>query len=164
MNDISIKEELKETLAKYRIIEQELENLEKQKQMLRSKIQLLLENLGQTSYNTVIEEKPIALQLKYQTDIKYNEELLKHRLGDKYIHILEPDLKKIKQHLHEITPALAHYMETIGSPSRDKIKELILGGEFDKQDFSGAFKKIHKTTLYVKKQPLYIKTDEKTPW
>ncbi len=160
---MNTREELQVILAEYRKIEKELEYLEQQKQALREKIRGLLEDSGRTHYFIVVDNEPVVLDLKQHTEVRYNEALLQQRLGPKYGRILSPDLKKIRQHLQEITPALTPYLDKIGSPSRAIIKELILHGEFDKHEFQGAFEKVEKTTLYVKKSP-GGGSDGNTPW
>ena len=99
----------------------------------------------------MVDNEPVALDLKEHTEVRYNEALLQQRLGPRYARILAPDLKKIRQHLQEITPALTPYLDKIGAPSRDIIKQLILSGEFSTSEFQGTFKKIQKKTLYVRK-------------
>ncbi len=148
---MNTKEELQAILTEYHLIENQLEYLEQQKQALREKIRGLLEDEGRTHYFIVVDDQPVALDLKEYTEVRYNEALLQQRLGPRYTRILSPDLKKIRQHLQEITPALTPYLDKIGSPSRDIIKQLILSGEFGKNEFQGTFEKVQKTTLYVRK-------------
>ena len=161
---MSTKEEFQLILARYREIEQEMEYLEQQKQVLREEIRNFLQESGRTHYFMVVNDEPIALDLKQHTEVRYNEVLLQQRLGARYTRVLKPDLKKIKQHLQDITPVLTPYLDKIGSPSRDVIKELILKGEFDKHDFQGTFEKIQKTILYVRKPPPGSGHDENNPW
>lgn len=151
---MEITEELKPILEQYRKIEQELENLEQRKQTLRTRIQGVLDGKGQTFHSQMVNGEPMILVLKQHTEIRYNEEILRRRLGNEYVSILKPDLKKIKTHLQEITPALLPYLEKIGTPSRETIKYLIGEGKLEQQQFQGAFEKTMKTTLFVKKQPV----------
>ncbi len=123
----------------------------------------MLEGEGRTHYFLVVDNEPAILDLRQHTEVRYNEALLQQRLGPRYARILSPDLKKIRQHLQEITPALTPYLDKIGSHSRDIIKQLILSGEFDKHEFQGAFEKVEKTTLYVKKSK-GSSADGNTPW
>ena len=160
---MNTREELQVILTEYRMIEKELEYLEQQKQALREKIRGLLKEEGRTRYFIVVDNEPVVLDLRQHTEVRYNEALLQQRLGPKYVRILSPDLKKIRQHLQEITPVLTPYMDKIGSPSRDIIKQLILSGEFDKHEFQGTFEKVEKTTLYVKKST-GGNPDGNTPW
>ena len=148
---MNTKEELQVVLAEYRLIEEQLEYLEQQKQILREKIRGLLENERRNHYFLVVDNEPVALDLKKHTEVRYNEALLRQRLGPRYVRVLAPDLKKIRQHLQEITPALTPYLDRIGAPSRDIIKQLILSGEFSTSEFQGTFEKVQKTTLYVRK-------------
>lgn len=148
---MNTKEELQVILAEYRLIEEQLEYLEQQKRILREKIRGLLESEGRNHYFLVVDNEAVALDLKKHTEVRYNEALLRQRLGPRYVRVLTPDLKKIRQHLQEITPALAPYLDKIGTPSREMIKQLILSGEFSTSEFQGTFEKVQKKILYVRK-------------
>ncbi len=103
---MNTKEELQAILTEYRMIEKELEYLEQKKQALREKIRSLLEGEGRTHYFLVVDNEPAILDLRQHTEVRYNEALLQQRLGPRYARILSPDLKKIRQHLQEITGSL----------------------------------------------------------
>ena len=62
-------------------------------------------------------------------EIRYDENLLRAKLGKEYDRILQPDMAKIRHHLTELGPALTPYLEKIGSPSREKIRQLVSSGE-----------------------------------
>jgi len=53
----------------------------------------------------------------------------------------------------ELSPILAPHLEKIGSPSREKIRQLVSSGEIPLDIFRGAFQKIQKSILFVKKHP-----------
>jgi hypothetical protein len=48
---------------------------------------------------------------------------------------------------------MVHYLDKIGSPSRAKTRQFISSGEIPLDAFRGAFQKIPKSILFVKKQP-----------
>jgi hypothetical protein len=143
--------ELNRLMAEYRVMEKEMARLEETKKELRAAIQRLLEEEGKSAYAAVVNGEPIVLELKTHTEIRYDENLLIARLGRDYDRILQPDIAKIRRHLVELGPVLAPHLEKIGSPSRLKIRQLVSSGEIPIEAFRGAFQKIQKTILFVKK-------------
>ncbi|MBF0229505.1 MAG: hypothetical protein HQK63_07935 [Desulfamplus sp.] len=158
-------ERLNNILKRYKEIEAQLELLTKEKEELRNHIKLLLTESENNIYNTRIDNEVINISLINKSDIKYDESMLKERLGDKYYLILKPNIVKIRKNLSEIESFLAPCLDKIGSPSRDIIKERIGNGEFSISDFKGSFKKVIKSTLYVKKRMVCDnKFDGNTPY
>ncbi len=154
---------LQKLIIEYRVIEKKIDSLAQQKQALREKLQTLMTQSGQTYHQTALDEERVIIKIVPRTEIRYDEALLRDRLGDQYRMVLEPDLKKIKSHLPQITPALEPYIEAIGSPSRDRIKDLITTGLLMKEDFKGAFRKIDKSIMFVKKRSLDEPSYESAP-
>jgi hypothetical protein len=151
---------LQDLLIRYQEIDQELERLEIEKKALRESIKENLRDSGKFFHSSAVGDEQYILELKESTEVQYDEKILAQRLGKDYLLILKPDIKKIRQHLHEMQPAWAPYLAQIGTPSRAFIRRQISNGVLDQQAFQGAFKKIHKETLYVKKRPLNAKMDE----
>ena len=145
--------ELHRLLAEYRIMEQEMARLEDTKKTLRARMQRLIEEEGKSAFAATVDGVPIVLELKTHMEIRYDETLLRARLGKEYDRILQPDMAKIRHHLTELGPALTPYLEKIGSPSREKIRQLVSSGEIPIDAFRGAFQKIQKSILFVKKHP-----------
>jgi len=143
--------ELNRLLAEYRVMEKEMARLDETKKTLRAAIQRVLDEEGKSAYAAIVNGEPIVLQLKTQTEIRYDENLLRTRLGREYDRILQPDIAKIRRHLMELEPVLAPHLEKIGSPSRQKIRQLVSSGEIPLEVFRGAFQKIQKSILFVKK-------------
>lgn len=151
--------ELHRLLAEYRKMEREMARLEDTKKTLRAAIQRILEEEGKSIFLANVDDEQIILELKPRMEIRYNEDLLRSRLGQDYRRILQPDIAKIRQHLSELGPFLAPHMEMIGSPSRKKIQQLVSSGEIPMDAFRGAFQKINKPVLFVKKRPPLCDSD-----
>lgn len=145
--------EMRRLLAEYRVVEKELARLEETKKSLRAEMKRLLEETGQRAFSAVVDGEPVSLELKTHTEIRYDEALLRTRLGRDYDRILQPDMAKIRSHLMELSPALVPHLDKIGSPSRVKIRQLISSGAIPLDAFRGAFQKVQKSILFVKKQP-----------
>jgi hypothetical protein len=143
--------ELHRLLAEYRVMEMEMARLEETRKTLRAAIQGLLEAEGKTAFAAAVNGEQILLELKTHTEIRYDETLLRTRLGNDYHRVLKPDIAKIRRHLAELGPILAPHLDIIGSPSRDKIRQLVSSGEIRLEAFRGTFQKIQKSILFVRK-------------
>jgi hypothetical protein len=143
--------ELHQLLAEYQVLEKELARLEEAKKTMRAAIQKLLEEEGKSSFLLTVNGEPILLELKTHVEIRYDENLLRSRLGKDYGRILQPDIAKIRHHLAELSPILTPHLDQIGSPSRTIIKQLVSTGEISLEVFRGAFQKIQKSILFVRK-------------
>ncbi len=148
-----IQAELDATLREYQENERKLDALTQEKQRLRERIQRLLRATGKACHNATLGDEQLLVSLKTRTDVQYDEERLRRKLGDRYHLILEPDVKKVRRHLGALRTALSPYLDRIGSPSRELVRKRILSGELAQGDFHGTFEKTEKTTLYVKKRP-----------
>lgn len=144
--------ELHRLLAEYRVMEKEMARLEETRRTLRAAIQGLLEAEGTSAFAAIVSGEQILLELKTHTEIRYDEALLRTRLGTDYHRVLKPDMAKIRRHLAELSPILAPYLDIIGSPSREKIRQLVSSGEIPLDAFRGTFQKIQKSILFVRKQ------------
>jgi hypothetical protein len=80
-------------------MEKEMARLEETKKTLRAAIQKLLEEEGKPAFAAIVNGEQILLELKTYTEIRYDENLLRARLGREYERILQPDIAKIRRHL-----------------------------------------------------------------
>jgi hypothetical protein len=110
-----------------------------------------------------------ALKVRYNetTAIEYNETLLHDRLGDRYLTLLAPDLRKIRLNLEKLESLFSPVLSLIGSPSPDKVRLAIENGIVNKESFAGAFKKTVKRFVAVGKawtgDPIDIPDDIESP-
>lgn len=148
---MNVHEELRTCLAEYMKIEERLKVLNDEREALRTKMRGLLMESRVSGCNVLLEKTLLNVRLTHNTTITYDEPLLRERLKENYPKILKPDIKKIRSHMAEIEPLLKPLLETIGSPSRTRIKEKIESGELRMEDFKNAFQKTEKSTLYVRK-------------
>jgi len=89
--------ELHRLLAEYRGMEKETARIEETKKTLRAAIQGLLEEEGKSAFAAIVNGEQILLELKTHTEIRYDETLLRTRLGKEYEQILQPDMAKIRR-------------------------------------------------------------------
>ena len=76
--------ELHRLLAEYRVMEKEMARLEETRKTLRAAIQGLLEAEGTSAFAAIVNGEQILLELKTHTEIRYDEALLRTRLGIDY--------------------------------------------------------------------------------
>ncbi len=146
-------EALQALLQEYRQVESEIAAMEEERQSLRARIVEVMTAAGKDHVSLTVGNEPLFLVLEKRSEITYNENLLRERLGDKYIDILDPDPRKLRRYPPEMRDALIPFLDQVGSPSRDRIRDAIERGDVQQSAFEGAFEKTRKTILYVKKRP-----------
>ncbi len=151
---MDVNEALQALLREYRQVEREIEAMEEDRRTLRDRIRKLMEAAGKDHVSLTAGDEPLFLVLEKRVKIVYDEELLRKRLGNKYIDILDPDPRKLRRYPPEMREALQPFLEAIGSPSRQRIRSAIASGDIPQKVFEGAFEKKRETILYVKKRPL----------
>ena len=140
---------VQEALKRYVEIQEEVAKLETEKKQCRGVLMAYMQETKQTLWSPSLDSKQLTVRYFQKTTIKYDEALLQQRLGDKYLHLLEPDMAKIKTHLQEVAPLLQPALQQIGSPSREKVKAAVEAGTIDRKAFEGAFTKIDASVFSV---------------
>jgi len=146
-------DEIIDLTTQYQQVILEIDGLEQQKLQLKTQIQQYLESLQQSSISIPLDDERVSLELKQQTSIEYDEKLLKRRLGDTYLDILEIDAVKLRKWSMD-TNELSDYMDDVGAPSPKKIEVMIENGTLDESDLAGTFKKRITSILYIKRNPV----------
>lgn len=138
-------------LARYSEIEQKLAALNEEREQIRTQIKSHLLGTGRHFLVAHQPNESFEIEVKHRVNVTYDEAKLKQRLGERYRLILEPDLKKLRQNLPQLKPALTPYLELIGSPTKERVQEKITSGEMQLDDFRGAFEKTSVDTLYIRR-------------
>ena len=94
-----------------------------------------------------IDGKPILVVHEYKTSVRYDEPLLRERLGTRYMDILEIDGAKIRKNRELVRPLLASVLDKIGTPAASRVEEAVKSGLVSVVDFQGAFRKV--VTPYI---------------
>ncbi len=145
-------EDLQALLREYRQVEAEIDAMEADRQSLRLRIQEVMTAAGHDTESVTVDDETLFLVLEHRSEISYQEDTLRERLGEKYIGILDPDPRKLRRCPPEVRVALEPYLDRIGSPSRQRIRQAIETGALQASLFEGAYEKKRKTILYVKKR------------
>jgi hypothetical protein len=143
--------DIEATLRSYLKIQRQDYELQEEKAQLQK---ILTEHLSKSPdgyWFPVVDGTELKVRFARDTEIEYDETLLRARLGGKYKCLLRPDLRKIRQHLSELEEILSPVLDKVGTPDRAKVKAAIDSGNVKREIFSGAFRKETKTRLAVMK-------------
>lgn len=144
--------QLTDLLSRYALIEQQIANLHEQREALRAEIKACVVSSGQDTWRVPLSQHAYKVNVLRRENVSYREDVLRERLGEKYPLILEPDARKLRQNLDCLQPVLHPFLELIGSPSRERVRESIHSGQLAVHDFQGAFEKTFTETLYISRQ------------
>ena len=143
--------EIEKALRRYLEIQAEEQKLKEEKSDLRERISEHMADLQMKYWYPKIDDQALKVRYHTITAIEYNETLLHDRLGDRYLAILAPDLRKIRLHLDKLESLFTPVLSLIGSPSPEKVRVAIENGIVNKEFFTGAFKKTVKRFVAVSK-------------
>ena len=121
--------------------------MEKERESLRDLLVKELEGKVPAKWHSSVDGKPILVVHEYKTSVRYDEQLLKDRLGAKYIDILEIDGTKIRKNRELVRPLLVPVLDKIGTPASSRVENAVRSGSIAVSDFQGAFRKI--VTPYI---------------
>ncbi len=150
MNDAAVPSpELCELLKTYEAIQREEKALHERKAALKEKLVAHMQALNANEWLPRVDGRLFKVRYRHAVNIDYDEDALRQRLGERYRHVLGPDLRKLRYHLDEVTPLLESQMEVIGSPVPDKVKAAVEAGLIRADEFKGAFEKTEKHYITV---------------
>ena len=158
---------LPDLIAELDALEEQLEQLGERKAELRTAIADTMAASGLDNYQTAIGDRPIRVRITRQTKVDYDEDLLRERLGDRYTLLLEPDPTRIRKNMDVVEPLRDPVLDVVGAPSRERVEQLVRDGTIQAGEFSGAFSKEVRTTLYVRRKkvrPAGSRVDEDAPY
>ena len=134
-------------IRRYMQIQREIAQLENEKEQLRNMLAKELDGKVPSRWHLTIDGKPILVVHELKTAVRYDEQLLRERLGAKYTEILEIDGAKIRRNRELVRPLLESVLDKIGTPAPSRVKAAVRSGFLAVEDFKGAFRK--SVTPYV---------------
>ena len=159
--------EIEKALRRCLEIQAEEKRLKEEKTGLREMIGEHMADLQMKYWYPKVDGQALKVRYNETTAIEYNETLLHDRLGDRYLTILAPDLRKIRANLGKLESLFTPVLSLIGSPSPDKVRVAVENGIVSKESFAGAFKKTVKRFVAVGKArtgvPIDIPDDIESP-
>ena len=140
-------EEIQAVLARYLAIQDEERRIRQEKAELQER---LAAHMGRAElWDVRVADKDVRVRCQERTEIQYDEDVLRKRLGDRYTSILVPDLRKMRAALGRLQPYLEPALPMIGSPDPERVKAAIQSGTVRKEEFAGAFEKTVRHSVRV---------------
>jgi hypothetical protein len=152
--------EIEEALKRYIDIQAEQTRLQEEKARLQERLKSFLAPTGGTQWQVALADERLKVIYREKTDVEYDEDVLRERLGDRYRMILSPDVRKIKAALGGLKGALEPYLPQIGSPDSSKVRDAVQSGLVTTDEFHGAFVKRRRQTVAVTR---LREREDKTP-
>jgi hypothetical protein len=149
MSETNVSPAIAQELIRYLEIQEQVRQLEEEKAAIKLRLEKSLESYAEPFWYPTVNNQPLKIRVKHDTEITYNEEMLRQRLGPQYPLILKVDPVKIRRQLAVIEPFLAPVLDQVGSPNREQIRAAIENGSIAKETFAGAFEKTSRTTIAV---------------
>ena len=153
--------EIESLLKRYIEIQQEEQRLKEEKASLQDALAEYMDRNQQSLWFPVVDNRKLKVRYRTTTSIKYKEDHLRERLGERYSAILTPDIRKIRRKMTAIEEALVPFLRIIGSPSPDRVRESIEKGLVRKEEFESAFEKttrqyVSVATLEIEEPPAVV--------
>lgn len=138
-------------LRRYLEIQNSEAALKEEKSALQERLGRYMAGKSATLWMPEVDGQSLKVRRQSQQIVEYDEEVLRRRLGARYLSILAPDPKKIRAHLDELAPVLTPYLDRVGSPQPQTVRAAIEQGLVSKDDFAGAFRKEVRERVAVMK-------------
>lgn len=120
--------DMEDLLRCYLKIQDESRRLEAERKSLRDKIASVLSLSGKTGHDMLVDQCPLHIRCEPKTIYKFDDQLLRARLGRAYYDILEPDTQKLKAHMDEVVRCLAPIIHKVAVPSGKRLDAAIHAG------------------------------------
>lgn len=128
-------------IRRYMEIQREIAVLEQEKERLRDSLVHELQGKVPPRWHSVIDGKPLWVLHGHKTTVRYDEPLLKERLGERYTEILEIDATKVRKNRELVRPLIAPVLDRVGTPAAARVEAAIRSGSLTIDSFKGAFSK-----------------------
>jgi ElaB/YqjD/DUF883 family membrane-anchored ribosome-binding protein len=142
-------EEIQEVLKEYTALQQEEQTLKERKHALQEKLKSHLRSGEKNIWYPEVDGVRLKVSCRSTSNVEYDEETLRARLGERYSSLLDPDIKKLRAELPNLGNELEPLLDRIGSPSPDKVKAAVENGTVSAEEFKGAFTKTTKEYISV---------------
>ena len=135
--DTAMPEKTAQAIRRYMEIQREMARLEQEKEELRNLIAKELDGQVPASWRPTLDAKPLVVMHGYRTTVKYEEDILRERLGDRYREILEIDSTKIRKNRELVRPYLEAVLDQVGTPQAARVEAAIRSGTVTPDEFRG---------------------------
>ena len=147
--DTQLTPEVGQVLGRYLEIQRLQQELQEEKARLQQSLTAFLAREQDGMWYPTVAGTPLKVRYARESVVEYDEVALRQRLGDRYVHVLRPDPRKIRQNLAALEPLLAPKLADIGTPDRDRVRGAIERGLVRADEFAGAFRKSQRVKIAV---------------
>ena len=144
-------DEIFKVLRRYVEIQTEERRLREEKAELQNKLKMHMVPAGCSFWYTEVDGEKLKVVCNEFVEIKYDDDLLRERLGDRFPTILSPDIRKIRSELPRIERYLVPVLAEIGSVDPQHVRAAIESGHVTKEDFRDAFTKTRNYRIAVRR-------------
>ena len=145
--------DMKELLRRYLKIQDESRRLEVERKSLRDKIASALSLSGKTGQDMFVDRCSLHVRCEPKIIYKFDDQLLRSRLGRAYYSILEPDTQKMKAHMDDVVRCLAPIIHKVGVPSGERLDAAIRAGRISADLVEGAVMRQSDFSFSVQRHP-----------
>jgi len=138
------------TLARYVEVRDGINTLEAERRALAEAIGAHMAQEGRDTLSVAHGGRHYKVRRSASTRVDYDEDLLRKRLGERYLSILAVDARKVKVEAERLREWLGEHLIEVGSPDRARVKEAVEHGLVRVEEFSGAFRRETKSIVTVK--------------
>lgn len=136
-------------LVRYLQIQDEMRQLDEEKASLNRQLCEHMAGYRQPCWFPTVAGQTLKIRVRHEVQVLYDEDLLRQRLGERYVQILRADPTKVRRHLAAVEDLLRPALDRVGSPDRDRVRTAVESGIVPRDAFSGAYEKTAWTTVAV---------------
>jgi len=126
-------------LARYVEIQGLVEALEAERKAIAVRLCDGLTALGDSTFPATVAGRAVVVRRWRKERVLYDDALLQHRLGDRYVETLDVDMKKVRSRAEDLRSWLGPNLIAVGTPGRERVKALVEAGRARIDEFAGAF-------------------------
>ncbi len=141
--------EMERTLERYLAIQEEEKRLAEEKRQLQDTLKQFMRTGGEQRWCPTVGDQNLRVTYRHTTEVEYDEDVLRERLGSRYEAILTPNLKKVKSAMPHLRQYLQPVLREIGSPDPELIKQGVRSGTIRTDEFRDAFTKRERELVTV---------------
>lgn len=149
INPPALTAEIETALRRYLAIQQEEKRLKEEKSELQAQLAQHLAGYEAAKWPVAVDGQRLVVRKNEVTSVAYDEAVLRERLGERYVEVLAPDSKRLREHLPAALECLRPILPAVGKPERERVKAAIEAGTVTPAEFAGAFTKETRTRISV---------------
>jgi hypothetical protein len=138
-----------ELLTGVKAIEAKIDALTAERDELRVQIAAAMNAEGLAQKMVELPEGRFKVTRRHVTTVKYDEAVLRERLGARIKAILDLDYRKVKEHRGAVLELLGDKLVDVGKVSQIRVREAVASGAVSAAEFKGTFQKTESDRLTI---------------